>query len=162
MRKKIWRKSMLKFDAGKKTKIDSGVTFWIDLSCLRQYSRTGPQKRESAKSRLLSDCVLNGYRRITTEIVIKCMSKSSFSDPKPSKYHQIGTQNRCQNHEKSRWCRGCVFEAALGCQKGGASSIRHTHFGSHFRPKLEKRHPKRHAKINAEKVLKINAERLPK
>ena len=35
-------------------------------------------------------------------------------------------------------------------------------FGDHFGPKIEKRHPKRHANFNAEKVLKINAKRLPK
>ena len=35
-------------------------------------------------------------------------------------------------------------------------------FGDHFQPKIEKMHPKRHAKLDAEKVLKIDAKRLPK
>ena len=36
------------------------------------------------------------------------------------------------------------------------------HFGGHFQQKIEKRHPKRYAVIDAEKALKINAKRLPK
>ena len=35
-------------------------------------------------------------------------------------------------------------------------------FGDHFRPKNEKWHPKRHAKIDAEKVSKMYTKRLPK
>ena len=35
-------------------------------------------------------------------------------------------------------------------------------FGDHFGPKSEKRHPKSYAKIDAEKVLKINAKSDPK
>ena len=31
MRKKAWRKSMLKFDAEKYAKDDFGITFWIDF-----------------------------------------------------------------------------------------------------------------------------------
>ena len=44
MRKKAWRKSMLNFDVEKYAKFNFGTTFWVDLSCLRQYTRSGPGK----------------------------------------------------------------------------------------------------------------------
>ena len=66
-------------------------------------------------------------------------------------------------HAKSMKNRGCVFDAflerPLGA-KGGTTLSFWEPFGDHFRPKIEKRHPKRHEKIYAEKVLKINAKRL--
>ena len=46
---------------------------------------------------------------ITTEIVIKCMSKSQFSDPKPSKYHQNGSKINAKSIQKTRLCFGNVF-----------------------------------------------------
>ena len=66
---------------------------------------------------------------------------------------------------KSMKTRGCVFGAFLErpwAPKGGTGNCFWTPFGDHFGPKIEKRHSKRHAKFDAEKVLKINAKRLPK
>ena len=42
MRKKAWRKSMRNFDAEKRADADFEIDFGVYLSCLRQYSRTGP------------------------------------------------------------------------------------------------------------------------
>ena len=54
------------------------------------------------------------------------------------------------------------FWSSPWAPKGGFPQVFPDDSGSHFQQKNEKSHTKRHAKINAEKVLKINAERLPK
>ena len=46
--------------------------------------------------------------------------------------------------------------------RGGRLHYLWVPFGDHFGPNIEKRHLKRHAKIDAEKVLKINAKSDPK
>ena len=60
--------------------------------------------------------------------------------------------------------KGCVADAFLERpldEKGQRKCYGDGSFGDHFRPKLKKRHPKRHANFNAEKVLKFNAKKLP-
>ena len=65
---------------------------------------------------------------------------------------------------KSMKSRGCVADAILerfGCVSGGARRNPRSSFcppfGDHFRPKIEKRRPKRHPKNDAEKGSKISA-----
>ena len=61
--------------------------------------------------------------------------------------------------------RGCVADAFLERfwdAQERLLQVSPVHFGSHFRPKIEKWHPKRHPKIDAEKVLKIDAKMIPK
>ena len=81
--------------------------------------------------------------------------------PKSWTYDQNGSPNRSQIDEKSRLRRGCVFGVAFGT-KGGAR-VRWKHrFWRPFSIKNEKRHPKKHLKIDAEKILKMYAKRFPK
>ena len=66
---------------------------------------------------------------------------------------------------KSMKNRGCVFGAFLGgrgAENGQRKCYGEGHFGSHFRPKIENWHPKRHPKIDTEKVLKNDAKMMPK
>ena len=67
---------------------------------------------------------------------------------------------------KSMKNRGCVADAFLerfGAASGAAPPPGIYFWepvGSHFRSKFEKMHPKKHPKINAEKVMKIDAKRI--
>ena len=72
--------------------------------------------------------------------------------PKPLKYHQNGTQDPSKIDEKSRLRRGCVL--------GSIPHLDADPFGDHFPLKIKKWHPKRHPKIDAEQVSKINAKRI--
>ena len=47
--------------------------------------------------------------------------------------------------------------AIFGEPKDAKGSVNGSYFGNHFRPKVEKRHPKINAKIDAEKVWKNDA-----
>ena len=79
---------------------------------------------------------------------------------KASKIHQNGPPDRCKIDGKSRLRRRFVFEAlwvALWCQNDAKGCAILDPFGDHFRPKIEKRRPKRHPKIDAEKGLKFYA-----
>ena len=67
------------------------------------------------------------------------------------------TKTAPQINEKSRLRFWSVFGAAFGRQGGGRLHYLWAPFGDHFGPKLEKRHPKRHAKFDVEKVSKIHA-----
>ena len=70
---------------------------------------------------------------------------------------------------KSMKNRGAVPEASqerLGCPKGQARKVERGAFWSQFwdifGPKSKKGHPKRHPKVDAEKVSNLDAKRLPK
>ena len=85
--------------------------------------------------------------------------------PKSIKTFKISPKRR----PKSMKNLGCVADAfserllgGLGAENGQRRCYGEGHFGSHFRPKIEKRHQKKHAKLDAEKVLKISGKRLPK
>ena len=54
-------------------------------------------------------------------------------------------------HQKTKFGKGRV--------KGDRMVYPALPFGDHFQSKIEKRHPNRYAKIDAEKVLKIDAKR---
>ena len=64
--------------------------------------------------------------------------------------------------EISRLRRGCVFGAVLGAKMVLTCKFPRTILGAIFDQKSPKRHEKRHAKFDVEKVLKINGKRLPK
>ena len=59
--------------------------------------------------------------------------------------------------------RGSESQVAKKTVLGTKKNTTNGHLlGSHFGPRIEKRHSKRHTKFNAEKVLKFYAKRLPK
>ena len=74
-----------------------------------------------------------------------------------------GNRNRSEIDEKLRLRRGCVFGTFLG-RLGRQTDDRMVYpplrFGSRFPSKIEKWHPKKHPKIDAEKVSEIDAKRL--
>jgi len=70
------------------------------------------------------------------------------------------TKTASNIYEKSK-NRGCGADAFIGAvldrQSGPPIQLDWTTFGDHFRIKSKKWHPKRYPKIDAEKVLKIDA-----
>ena len=54
--------------------------------------------------------------------------------------------------EKSELCRGCVFRQPLARQSGDRQGFCRTHLGAISDKKSKKCHPKRHAKLDAEKI----------
>ena len=77
-----------------------------------------------------------------------------FWEPKPSKYQQNGDQNRSKIDENSSLRCRCVFGAFLGRQSGQPIQLDWTTLATIFDKKSKKCHPKRHPKIDAEKVSK--------
>ena len=74
--------------------------------------------------------------------------------------NQKGCQKRCQIDQKTMKNQVCVLGAFRPPKRGGAGCRDGTfwdHFRSNFRAKVEKRHPKIDAKIDAEKVKKNDA-----
>ena len=68
-----------------------------------------------------------------------------------------GNRDRSEIDEKTKLRRGCDFGAALGRQQGGQLLLWTTHLATIFDQKSSKRHPKRHARIDVEKVSIFNA-----
>ena len=75
-----------------------------------------------------------------------------FWKPKRLKYHQNGFQNLWNIEVAARLRFWIVYWAPKARRQHSFPD----HSGSHFRRKSEKRHQKRHAKIDVEKVSKIN------
>ena len=97
--------------------------------------------------------------QIGLEMIVKLMTK----------YLKISCQNlqnitkmAPQIDAKSMKNRGCVFGSFLGWPKGARIYRLPDPSGDHFGPKLEKRHQKRHSKINAAKVSKNDAKMMRK
>ena len=63
------------------------------------------------------------------------------SMPKPSKYHQNGSQNGSEIDEKSRLCRGCVFGAFLEGLWAPTRVSRPSLLATIFHQKSNKWHP---------------------
>ena len=80
-----------------------------------------------------------------------------FWKPKPWKYHQNGFQN-LWNIEVAARMR---FWSGFGSVFGATTDLDWPSLATILDQNSIKRHPKRHAKFDAEKVLKINGKRLP-
>ena len=83
-------------------------------------------------------------------------SNARFLEPKPQKYEQNGSQNQWKIEVASRMRFGSV----LGRQKLPTSKFPRTILATIFDQKSKKWHPKMHAKIDAEKVSKIDPKRV--
>ena len=76
--------------------------------------------------------------------------------PKPWKYHQNGSQSRCQIDEKSRYRFKSVFGRALGIQKPHRLLCARSFwrpFGDHFQPKVTKKTSKKACEIPCRKSI---------
>ena len=96
------------------------------------------------------DAEINGYRK-----------ERSNNMPKSPKYHQNGDQNR-RKVEVAFLKRFWNGPWAVSGSPPPQASIFGAILGAIFDQKSPKRHEKRHAKFDIEKVSKINAKRLPK
>ena len=82
---------------------------------------------------------------------------------KTLKYHQNGSPNPSEIDEKSRLRRGCVlgsFFRATWAEKGAGDIVFGTLLATIFHQKSNRCHPKKHLKIDAEKVMNIDAKRI--
>ena len=86
-------------------------------------------------------------------------------EPKPSKQHQSGSRNRCQNHEKTRLCYGCVFGRALEApwvEKGQPVVLSPGPFWETFSIKIYKNAIEKSSQKTIAKKHGIYRKRLPK
>ena len=83
---------MLNFDDDKYAKFDFGITFWLDLCCLRQYTRTGPREIRMRKSRVPSD-------RLRVPCGIGCCERKYYEIKKDRK-RQEKSKNEGQSEQK--------------------------------------------------------------
>ena len=82
--------------------------------------------------------------------------------PKPSKYRRNGFQNQSKICEKSMLQTEMYFWNGFGSVFGAGPDLDWPSSATIFDQKSQKRHQKRHAKIDVEKVSKNNAKSNPK
>ena len=98
-----------------------------------------------------------GFRDIGGKKCTKSEPKGTKREPTGSQRAQNGDQNPSKIDEKSRLCRGCVFGSFFGSVFGAGADLDWPSSATIFDQKSQKRHQKRHAKIDVEKVSKNNA-----